>query len=137
MLEANPDLGYRDVQEIVAHASRHPGSADWKINAATDHNLGGMLFNDDMGFGIIDAAVRLAETWQTQHTAHNEAYVGVRELGTNYVIPDGIDGASLTSTFTINTNIDVEHVELSVDIRHGRLGDLEIDLISWHCVPYL
>jgi Ca2+-binding RTX toxin-like protein/subtilisin-like proprotein convertase family protein len=132
MLEANADLGYRDVQEIVAHASRHPGSADWKINASTDHNLGGMHFNDDMGFGIIDAhaAVRLAETWQTQHTAYNEAYVGVRELGTNDVIPDGIDGASLASTFTINTNIDVEHVELSVDIRHGRMGDLEIDLIS-------
>jgi Ca2+-binding RTX toxin-like protein len=132
MLEANADLGYRDVQEIVAHASRHPGSADWKINAGTDHNLGGMHFNDDMGFGIIDAhaAVRLAETWQTQHTAHNEAYVGVRDLGTNHIIPDGIDGASLTSTFTINTDIDVEHVELSVDIRHGRLGDLEIDLIS-------
>jgi len=132
MLEANADLGYRDVQEIVAHASRHPSSADWKINAGTDHNLGGMYFNDDMGFGIIDAhaAVRLAETWQTQHTAHNEAYVGVRDLGTDHIIPDGIDGASLTSTFTINTDIDVEHVELSVDIRHGRLGDLEIDLIS-------
>jgi Ca2+-binding RTX toxin-like protein len=132
MLEANADLGYRDVQEIVAHASHHPDSADWKINASNDHNLGGMYFNDDMGFGIIDAhaAVRLAETWQTQHAAHNEAYVGVRELGTNDVIPDGIDGASLASTFTINTNIDVEHVELSVDIRHGRMGDLEIDLIS-------
>jgi Ca2+-binding RTX toxin-like protein len=132
MLEANPNLGYRDVQEILAHSTRHPDSASWKVNAGDSHNLGGLLFNDDMGFGIVNAhsAVRLAETWQGHNTAHNEAFAGARLLDIAEVIPDGDQEGGYTTSFNINSNIDVEHIELGIDIRHERLGDLQIEIIS-------
>ncbi|MEO1929890.1 MAG: proprotein convertase P-domain-containing protein, partial [Gammaproteobacteria bacterium] len=132
MLEANPNLGYRDVQAILAHSTRHPDSANWKTNAGDNHNLGGLSFNDDMGFGIVNAhsAVRLAETWQATHTAHNEAFAGARLLDIVEVIPDGDQDTGYVAKFDINSHIDVEHIELGIDIRHDRLGDLQIEVVS-------
>ena len=65
MLEANPDLGYRDVQEILAYSASNPTGNVWTSNAAGNANGGGLTFTDAYGFGIVDAyaAVRLAESW--------------------------------------------------------------------------
>lgn len=74
MLEANPNLGYRDIQEILAYSAKTPdGVAEWKTNGSSDWNGGGLLYDDHLGFGLIDAhaAVRLAETWQKQSTYDN------------------------------------------------------------------
>ena len=130
MLEANPLLGYRDVQEILALSATHPGSLTWKTNGATNFNLGGMLFNDQLGFGLVNAyaAVQLADTWTQTDTAINEVVSSARSFGLHVAIPDG-DGA-YTKTFHIDGAIKVEHVELSIDLRHTRLGDLIIELTS-------
>lgn len=132
MLEANPQLGYRDVQQILALSARHEAAdTTWKSNGATTLNMGGLRFNDDLGFGIVDAhaAVRLAETWQGTRTARNEVMASDRLLGLRDAIPDGA-GTGLSYTFSIDSHIDVEHVELAVDIRHERLGDLIVELVS-------
>ena len=76
MLQANPHLGWRDVQTILAVAARHSGSAiggetagfeseAWTVNHAANWNGGGMHFSNDYGFGLIDAraAVMLALSW--------------------------------------------------------------------------
>ena len=74
MLEANPDLGWRDVQEILALSARQVGDPAsltgyekyaWSYNGADNWNGGGMHFSNDYGFGLVDAlaAVRLAESW--------------------------------------------------------------------------
>ena len=67
MLEANPDLGYRDVQDILAISARQidAASASWSANGAANWNGGGHMVSHDFGFGLVDAhaAVRLAETW--------------------------------------------------------------------------
>ncbi|MEM6781436.1 MAG: S8 family serine peptidase, partial [Pseudomonadota bacterium] len=49
MLEANPNLGYRDVQEILAFSARKndPTDAGWQTNGA------GLHFNHDYGFGLV------------------------------------------------------------------------------------
>lgn len=66
MLEANPNLGYRDVQEILALSARpiDAASPDWTTNRANTWNGGGFRVSHDYGFGLVDAtaAVRLAET---------------------------------------------------------------------------
>jgi Ca2+-binding RTX toxin-like protein len=131
MLEANPNLGYRDVQEILVYASTHPDNQDWKTNGASNFNLGGMQFNDKAGFGLVDAysAVRLAQTWTDVSTAVNEVSASARAFGLTDAIPDG-DGTTYTRSFTIDSAISVEHVELGVDLRHTRLGDLIIELTS-------
>ena len=57
MLQANPNLGYRDVQEILALSSHKidPGSASWATNGATNWNGGGNMVSHDFGFGLVDA----------------------------------------------------------------------------------
>ena len=131
MLEANPNLGYRDVQKILAYATTHPEVQDWKANGASDWNLGGLQYNDKAGFGLVDAyaAVRLAETWTATNTSINEASASARKFGLIDAIPDG-DGASYRASFEIDSTLSVEHVELGVDLRHSRMGDLVITLTS-------
>ncbi|MGB1328283.1 MAG: S8 family serine peptidase [Porticoccaceae bacterium] len=131
MLEANPNLGYRDVQKILAYSATHPEAQDWKTNGASDWNLGGLQFNDKAGFGLVDAytAVQLARTWTDTNTSINEISASARKFGMVESIPDG-DGSSYTMTFDIDSDLSVEHVELGVDFRHQRMGDLEITLTS-------
>ncbi|MDC1347429.1 S8 family serine peptidase, partial [Glaciecola sp.] len=131
MLEANPDLGYRDVQKILAYSTRHPDVQSWKENGASDLNLGGLSFNDKSGFGVVDAyaAVQLARTWTKQSTAINEVSASDRQFGMLESIPDGT-GESFTMTFDIDSPLMVEHVELGIDLRHQRIGDLIITVTS-------
>ena len=131
MLEANPDLGYRDVQKILAYSTRHPDVQSWKENGASDLNLGGLSFNDKSGFGVVDAyaAVQLARTWTKQSTAINEVSASDRQFGMLESIPDGT-GDSFTMTFDIDSPLMVEHVELGIDLRHQRIGDLIITVTS-------
>jgi subtilisin family serine protease len=65
MLDANPGLGWRDVQEILAATAGRTGSpAGWSFNGADNWNGGGMHVSHDYGFGLVDAyaAVRVAES---------------------------------------------------------------------------
>ena len=63
MLEANPNLTYRDVQHIIANTARVNDANDngWQVNGA-GHDV-----SHKYGFGVIDAgaAVNMAETWTT------------------------------------------------------------------------
>ena len=87
------------------------------------------LYNDDMGFGIIDAkaAVNWPRSWRTQQTAHNEVFAAARQGNLNDLLPDLVNNEGLTYEFEIQSDLKVEHVELGLDIRHERLGDLIIE----------
>lgn len=53
VLEANPNLGYRDVMHLIAKTSRIPNIEDkqgWIINGANYH------VNDKYGFGVLDVS---------------------------------------------------------------------------------
>lgn len=77
MLEANPNLGYRDIQDILAYSAHKVSDPTtvWQTNLATNWNGRGLHYSRDYGFGEVDAraAVRLAETWQAQKTSVNLA----------------------------------------------------------------
>ena len=137
MLEANPDLGWRDVQEILALSARQVGDPAslsgyekyaWSYNGADNWNGGGMHFSNDYGFGLVDAlaAVRLAESWTLSGTSANEVKVGV-SASVNRAIPDN---GSTTFQLAIPENIRIDHVELTVDIDHPNRGDLRVTLTS-------
>jgi len=85
MLEANPGLGYRDVQQILAYSARptDPIGSGWQTSGAGDWNGGGLLWSESHGFGRIDAlaAVRLAESWAASGAAPlTAANLETREL---------------------------------------------------------
>ena len=135
MLEVNPNLGYRDVQQILAYTARQAGSPSyWSTNGAHDWNGGGLQYDDAIqatGFGVVDAlaAVRLAATWDgAPRTSANVVDV-VKSQAVNAAIPDNTDKA-VYGDIDIDSDIVVERVDVTVNITHPFIGDLEIALIS-------
>jgi subtilisin-like proprotein convertase family protein len=131
MLQANPGLGYRDVQQILALSARKvddPATV-WRDNGGTNWNSGGMRASHDYGFGMIDAraAVRLAESWAGQASKANEQQLAAGSEALAQVIAPG-----QVSTFALNmpAGVLVEHVEVDVHSQVGRLGDMTVTLIS-------
>ncbi|WP_051341094.1 S8 family serine peptidase [Azospirillum halopraeferens] len=141
MLEANPGLGYRDVQEILAATARDFRSGkgefelySWQTNGATEWNGGGMRFSHDYGYGFVDAraAVRLAETWDRQSTTQNEVYAEYTSpTAMGAVIPDG-DANGWSYSFTLDNAMEVEWVELDFHAHHTWYADLVVTLTSPH-----
>lgn len=134
MLEANPNLGYRDIQEILAYSARQTDSLNsgWEINGANNWNGGGLHVSHDYGFGLVDAhaAVRLAETWQTQSTYSNETGVSASSSFTNgLAIPDG-DTTGISDTLTIGAELQIDFVEVELNLTHPYRGDLVVTLTS-------
>ena len=158
ILQANPKLGYRDVQEILAYSARKNdpdnqsvASTDyadgkipkdtWTFNGAKNWNGGGLHVNHDYGFGLVDAtaAVRLAETWQFRSgSAQNEAATATNEKSqlVNLTLPEsGVDipdnnPAGINQTFKINQGINIDKLELDLNIEHGQFQDLVVKLTS-------
>jgi len=135
MLDANPNLGYRDVQEILAYSAVHLGgaAAEWTFNDASNWNGGGLHFNTGLhrlGYGLIDAtaAVRLAETWDAGHTLANLGEMSLTRAP-NAAIPDS-DTIGITDSMNIAEHLDVERVDVSLDIAHTGIGDLTVSLRS-------
>lgn len=123
MLQANPELGWRDVQELLIRsaAKTEPTNPGWFTNAA------GFRFNHEFGAGRIDAgeAVRMSVGWTR---------LGVRisadaaKLSRDLLpIPAG---GVVEQTLPITQDLRVEHATLQVDISHPSRGELAIELVS-------
>ncbi len=130
ILEANPDLGWRDVQEIFALSAIQIDAShtSWTENGASNWNGGGLHTSRWYGFGLTDtlAAVRMAETWTLQSTSANE--VSVSGSSSNSIaIPDL---GTITDTITINSGVNIDHVLITLDISHTAPVDLIVTLIS-------
>lgn len=127
MLEANPHLGWRDVQEILLHSATKvdANDNDWITNEA------GINFNHKYGGGMLNAqeAVTLSQSWESNLNTQISETQGNNNL--NQEIPDD-DNIGVTHTFDMSNIADfrVEQVEVTVDITHSARGDLQITLTS-------
>jgi subtilisin-like proprotein convertase family protein len=137
MLEANPDLGYRDIQQILALSATREGLSDealhgdgWQITGTDNFNGGGMHFSDAFGYGFVNAynAVRLAETWNKQQTAANRDTITIENTSTETMTAGTDDHISFN--IEVTDAIKVEHVELSMNLYWLNTGDLDIYLTS-------
>ncbi|MCX2898529.1 S8 family serine peptidase [Pseudomonas mandelii] len=128
MLQANPNLGYRDVQQILAVSARRveDGTTQWADNGARNWNGGGMHASHDYGFGKVDAraAVRLAESWTPMGSLNK-----VSATGSKLAQLIGA-GESITTKLQLRGEVNIEHVEVDFDSEVGRLGDLVVKLIA-------
>ena len=123
LLQARPELSYRDVRRVLALSARKPspGSSGWDTNAA------GLKVNHDFGFGVADAkaGVALAKTIELvgPEVKYDGAWTTVGQP-----IPD--QGDAVRSSITVsNSGIGhIEFVEIEVDVAHGSSGDLEVVL---------
>ncbi|MBI4922372.1 MAG: S8 family serine peptidase [Devosia nanyangense] len=142
MIDANPYLGYRDVQEILALTARHVGTAigsgmsgnenyAWRWNGSDAWNGGGQHFSEDYGYGLVDAlaAVRLAESWTDRSTRAN--LTTLLPTSTSFAgavtIPDP---GTISVTFQLAAGITVEHVAIDLGLSHVWTADLDITLTS-------
>ena len=130
MLEVNPGLGYRDVQQILALTARPLAAAPGQSNGAGLVNGGGLVFSRDAGFGLLDAeaAVRLARHYAGGATAATEAGV-TATLTAGDPAPDPLHHR-LTVQIAPDTGLRVEWVELELTLRDAALRDLRIELVS-------
>jgi|GEM_PF-1847591 len=124
MLQANPNLTYRDVQHILVQTARqnHASDTDWITNG------GGHMVDHKYGFGAIDAqaAVTAAQGWTTV-AAEISASSALTTVGT--AIPDN-DATGVESTITITDALTLEWVEIVFHAQHTVRGDLEVVLTS-------
>ena len=124
ILESNPDLTWRDVQNILVHSSRKNDVNDssWTVNG------GGLNVSHKYGFGAVDAgaAVSLAENWTSSGEETNATFGPFTE---NLVIDNG---PSAWTEFNLSVPIDLslESVDVIVDITHTARGELDIVLES-------
>ncbi len=126
MLQANPNLTWRDVQHILINTAERndPGSSSWLLNGANRY------YSHYYGFGRVDAATAVvtAANWTNVPPAVSQTS-GV--INVNAGIPDN-NPTGVSSTFTIsNSNISrLEHVEVVFNATHTFRGDLSVTLTS-------
>jgi subtilisin-like proprotein convertase family protein len=124
MLQANPNLTWRDVKHILADTARKNdrGDSGWSLNGA------GHWINDKYGFGAVDAAaaVKAAQTWTNVGA---ETSVSSGPIVIDKTIPDN-DTTGLSSSVKIDRLLRVETVEVVFDASHPYRGDLRMVLTA-------
>jgi subtilisin-like proprotein convertase family protein len=132
MLEANPNLTWRDVQHILVQTARKndPSDPDWTTNGA-GHDV-----NHKYGFGAIDAAAAVSAAVGWNRVAA-EVSTASPTVQVNRVIANGTGsvtspnyGAAVTSSATITEDVNIEWVEVKFNASHFNRGDLEVVLTS-------
>ncbi len=125
VLEANPDLTWRDVQHLVVDTALpvDPGDPLWTTNGAAH------AFSDNYGFGRLDAAamVTAAETWQFVAPA---VQTDSGTISIDQPIPDGDPSGGLSIAIPIGAQLRVEHAELRLRVEGTYVGDVSVELVS-------
>lgn len=129
MLQANPNLTWRDVRVLLARSARknHPASPEWTTNGA-GHDI-----HPTFGFGVVDANAAIIAA--LGHTTNLPALVTHSApnpiTGLGLPIPDN-NPTGVTSDISVTgSNINsIEFVEVIVKATHTYSGDLEITLTS-------
>lgn len=125
LLEARPDLGWRDVQQILA-LSASPVDFDfesWQRNGA------GFWFSHEYGFGRVDAsaALELARNWQVLGP---EVEFSFQDAALSGAVADIPETGTLRRAFTVSDDLLIQHVQVRVRIRHADWGDLRVAIVS-------
>ena len=142
VLEANPDLGWRDVKNILAASARMPvayetgptsvrtGSSVYSLNEDRFHltgggesravNGGGYHYSTDYGYGAVYAfgATRMAEVWnlfgEAQTSANEQSFT--QSFDFNKAIGDL---KTATVTLNITSALDLEHIDMKLSYLSG------------------
>lgn len=125
LLQANPNLGWRDVKEILIRSARKNDAtdSDWINNGAGFH------FNHKYGAGFVNAtaALALARAWTPLAAERSITAGGVVDLA----IPDQVAaGAASALSVAPDVPLRVETVEVTVSVTHPNRGQLRFELTS-------
>ena len=131
MLEVNPDLGYRDIQKILAITAK-PSSADGaEANGGAERQWRrpGVRPRNGIWHARRRSRGQAGALLDVQSTAANEQH-----LGGSFVLPAEFGATSQSITVTIdnpgNGGFSVGFVELTLEVSDLDLKDLAIELVS-------
>lgn len=131
MLEANPNLSWRDLQHLIVQTSKITDRQDkgWQKNGA------GHRVNHKYGFGVLDTdALVTAATAPDWKTAAEQHMCREQDHTDNKKIPaKGTLTSSIVSTGCMgktNCVMKLEHVRVYVTLKHKSRGALKIVLTS-------
>ena len=129
VLEANPNLGWRDVRLILAETARKNDAADtgWAASVTTPiYN-----FNHKYGFGVIDAqaAVNRALTWT--NVGPEVTFTTPIATPRRAILDNNTTGVASTINVTGSGITSIEFIEITFSAAdHIYSGNLEITLTS-------
>lgn len=152
MMEANPSLTARDIKHILAvtatkisdpsftSAPPHENSTFFTLPGHTYEqgfvtNGAGYSYHNWFGFGLVngDAAVAMAKsytsTWGAMRTLNKDFSNSLYMTSPNTSIPDA-SAAGRSSFIFVNDSLTIEHVQIKLNVSHGRPGDLGVELTS-------
>ena len=152
MLEANPNLSWRDIKYILAltarkinpssinishpyatapapHTATLPTGMIWDYGWTT--NTAGFNYSNLYGFGSVDAAaaVAMAKTMTPKFPA-NLTETPLTSATPNLAIGDNSNSTPATSTITIpgSSTVGIEYVQIKINISHANFAELKIEL---------
>ena len=129
-LEVRPDLSWRDMQYLAMDTAVpvNLDSGDWQDTTI------GKKFSHTFGYGKLDsyAIVEAAKTWKN---VKPQAWFYSPWIHVNQPIPQGdkgvVVGFEVTEDMLKEANLErLEHITVTMNVEHGRRGDLSVDLIS-------
>nr|XP_029498237.1 PC3-like endoprotease variant B [Oncorhynchus nerka] len=130
VLEANPDLTWRDVQHLIAMTAKVPDPKEpgWSVNGAGYH------VHDRYGFGVLDAGLMVQQALQFQAVAPHRKCTQEVTLDPIRILPSGGEvSVNIQSAGCLGTDTEVntlEHVQVKVSLSSVCRGDLSIALAS-------
>jgi kexin len=130
VLQVRPDLSWRDMQ-YLAMMTAVPVNLDtgeWQDTAI------GKKYSHTFAYGKLDsyAIVEAAKTWKN---VKPQAWFFSPWIHVNERIPQGDQGIAVSFEVTEDmlkeANLErIEHITVTMNVEHGRRGDLSVDLIS-------
>ncbi|KAG7293431.1 hypothetical protein NEMBOFW57_003481 [Staphylotrichum longicolle] len=129
-LEVRPDLSWRDMQYLAMDTAVpiNLDSGDYQDTTI------GKKFSHTFGYGKLDtyAIVEAAKTWKK---VKPQAWFYSPWIHVNQAIPQGDKGVAVgfevTEAMLKDANLErLEHVTVTMNVEHGRRGDISVDLIS-------
>lgn len=130
VLQVRPDLSWRDMQYLAMDTAVpvNLDTGDWQETAI------GKKYSHTFAYGKLDsyAIVEAAKTWKK---VKPQAWFYSPWIHVNQPIPQGDQGIAVSFEVTKDmldeANLErLEHVTVTMNIEHGRRGDLSVDLIS-------
>lgn len=133
ILEANPNLTWRDVRLLLAETARQNDATDpdWTTNAGTTtQGMTGYNINHKYGFGVVDAdaAVARAKTYTGFLTGAWASHTASFSPGT--AIPNGSSSVANTIAVTGSGITRIESIQVEFTTDHTSPGDLTLTLTN-------
>ncbi|EXK26314.1 hypothetical protein FOMG_17059 [Fusarium oxysporum f. sp. melonis 26406] len=129
-LQVRPDLSWRDMQSlsVVTAVPFNEVDGDWQPTRI------GKRFSHTFGYGKIDsyALVEVAKSWNNRKP---QSWYLTPKIDIGQQIPQGPGGLAVSFNVGVDelkgANLErVEHVTVTINVKHTRRGDLSVDLIS-------